>query len=166
MATSFPACSHVTCGITWRNRKKARIEPSNLRGHRAECGAEALADARPGRPCSNTAATISGNDNSSAVYGAVTVRGWPQHFTWTRMLNLHNDPMACGQLPSIAELRKWVSATWASVTLLARGGSRRAPRLAQAPPTIYSALGAHSKGCGFVLSVNGSWWGKSALALW
>lgn len=45
--------------------------------------------------------------------------------------------------------------TWASVTWLARGGSRRAPGLAQAPPTTFSALGAHSKGCGFVLSVNG-----------
>lgn len=84
------------------------------------------------------------NENSSVVYGAVTVR------------NLHNDPMACGQLPSIAELRQGISANWASVTWLARGGSRRAPSLAQALPT-YSALGAPSKGCGFVLSVNGSW---------
>lgn len=128
-------------------------------------GQKLRADARPGRPCSNTAATIGSNDHSRVVYGAVTVRCWSQHFTGTRMLILHNGPMACGQLPSIAELRKWVSATWASVTWLARGGSRRAPSPAQAPPTIYSALGAPSEGCGFDLSVNGSWWGKGALAL-
>lgn len=157
-ATLFPVHCHVTHSNIWRSHKKARMEPSNLRGHWSRMWCRSSGQTPDQASLVVTpAATTTSDDNSSVIYSALTVRHESWHSAWTSILNHHSGPMPVDSCHSIAQQRKWVSVTSHLSHMTCKGWLQESTQLhSPSFSHCFSALPALSKGCGFVLSAKGS----------